>query len=109
MSNTINLGGREFQIAPLKFRDLKRILPLFLDLGLDTEARIDAQGEIITAAVATSDPGFTRVAFDALSPTIQELRQAVFRIAILSGLEPRETPPGEASAASPSTGAASMA
>ena len=31
--NTITLGGRDYPVAPLKFRDLKRILPLFLTLG----------------------------------------------------------------------------
>jgi hypothetical protein len=114
MSETITLGGRDYPVAPLKFRDLKRILPLFLELGIDSEAKIDAQGDIIAAALATADPNFTRAAFDDLSPTVPELRIAISTIAILSGLErkailPGEAQLGEASAASPADGATSTA
>jgi hypothetical protein len=85
MPDTISLGGADYPIAPLKFRDLKRILPLFLTLGIDSESKIDAQGEIVAAAIATLDPTFTRGAFDDLSPTVPELQAAVSAIAILSG------------------------
>lgn len=97
MSETVTLGGRDYPVAPLRFKDLKRILPLFLSLGIDSEERIDAQGEIIAAAIRTVDPAFTRAAFDELTPTVRELQAAVTRIAALSGLEPRaEAPsPGE--------------
>jgi len=112
MSETITLGGRDYPVAPLKFRDLKRILPLFLELGIDSEAKIDAQGDIIAAALQTADAGFTRAAFDDLSPTVPELRNAITTIAILSGLERKAIPPGEPvaeEAASPSAGATSTA
>jgi hypothetical protein len=111
MAETITLGGSPYPVAPLKFKDLKRILPLFLDLGIDSEARLDAQGEIISAAIATARPGFTRAAFDELSPTLPELQAAVSAIAVLSGLERRAEaqPPGEAKAAGGSTGATSTA
>jgi hypothetical protein len=99
MARTIRLGGRDFPVAPLKFRDLKRVLPLFLDMGLDSEARIDAQGEILTAAIATADPAFTRADFDELSPTLPELQAAIGAVALLSGLEARRHAPGEAPAA----------
>jgi hypothetical protein len=105
MPDTITLGGAPYPIAPLKFRDLKRILPLFLTLGIDSESKIDAQGDIITAAIATTDPTFTRTAFDDLSPTLPELQAAISTVATLSGLEPRKAgAPGEAQAA-PGTGA----
>ncbi len=94
---TITLAGAEYPIAPLKFRDLKRVLPLFLTLGIDTEAKLDAQGDIVTAAIQTGDPAFTRQQFDDLSPTAPELQAAISAIAILSGLQPRKAPaPGEA-------------
>jgi hypothetical protein len=114
MIDSIRLGGRDYPVAALKFKDLKRILPLFLELGIDSEAKIEAQGDIISAAIRTADPAFTRAAFDELSPTIRELQDAVTKIAALSGLEPRNAPaagatPGEARAAAPSTGAASTA
>jgi len=112
MSDTISLGGRDYPIAPLKFKDLKRILPLFLQLGIDSEAKIEAQGDIIAAAIKTADPTFARPAFDELSPTIRELQEAVTKIAHLSGLEPRaggDPALGEARAASPSNGATSTA
>ncbi len=110
----ITLGGRDYPIAPLKFRDLKRVLPLFLELGIDSEAKLDAQGEILTAALATADPGFTRDRFDDLSPTLHELQAGIARVASLSGLERRREKtagelPGEAGAAGPSTGASSTA
>ncbi len=109
MPEAITLGGTSYPIAPLKFRDLKRILPLFLTLGIDTEAKIDAQGEIVTAAIATADPTFTRAQFDELAPTIRELQSAVAAVASLSGLEPRKAgAPGEAQPA-PGTGPASTA
>jgi hypothetical protein len=113
MSQTITLGGRPYPIAALKFRELKRILPLFLQLGVDSEAKIDAQGEIIAAAIRTADGGFTRDVFDELSPTLPELQAAISAIAALSGLERRgDDKSGEASAAGPlaasrSTGAQS--
>jgi hypothetical protein len=107
MTDTITLGGRDYPVAPLKFRDLKRILPLFLELGIDSEAKLEAQGDIIAAAITTADPNFTRAAFDDLSPTIAELQNAVATVAVLSGLERRSPPPGEAPAASPSVGAMS--
>ena len=106
---TITLSGRDYLIAALKFRDLKRVLPLFLELGIDTEAKLDAQGEIVTAAIRTADPNFTRAAFDDLSPTLAELHDAVVAVAALSGLQRRSAQPGEASAASPSDGATSTA
>ena len=109
MADSITLGGRDYPVAPLKFRDLKRILPLFLELGIDSEAKLEAQGDIIAAAIATADPNFTRAAFDDLSPTIAELQNAVSTVAVLSGLERRSPPSGEAPAASPSTGATSTA
>jgi hypothetical protein len=93
---TITLAGATYPIAPLKFRDLKRILPLFLTLGIDTEAKLDAQGDIVTAAIQTGDPAFTRQAFDDLSPTVPELQAAISAIATLSGLQPRAGAPGEA-------------
>ena len=93
---TITLAGAIYPIAPLKFRDLKRILPLFLTLGIDTEAKLDAQGDIVTAAIQTGDPAFTRQAFDDLSLTVPELQVAVTAIATLSGLQPRAGAMGEA-------------
>ena len=107
MTDTITLGGRDYPVAPLKFRDLKRILPLFLELGIDSEAKLEAQGDIVAAALATADPNFTRAAFDDLSPTVPELQKAVSAVAILSGLERRSPASGEAPAASPSAGATS--
>ena len=107
MPESVTLGGRSFPIAPLKFRDLKRVLPLFLDLGLDREAKIDAQGEIIATAIASADAAFTRAAFDELTPTVQELQAALAVIANLSGLAQKEAPPGEEAAASPSIGTTS--
>jgi len=109
MTDTIALGGRDYPVAPLKFRDLKRILPLFLELGIDSEAKLEAQGDIIAAAISTADPSFTRAAFDDLSPTIPELQTAVSTVAVLSGLERRTLLPGEAPAASLSAGATSTA
>jgi hypothetical protein len=106
MTQSITLGGRLYPVAALKFKDLKRILPLFLQLGIDSEAKIDAQGEIIAAAIRTADGAFTRAAFDDLSPTLPELQAAISTIAALSGLERRgDERPGEAPAASPSLGA----
>ena len=107
MTDTITLGGRDYPVAPLKFRDLKRILPLFLELGIDSEAKLEAQGDIVAAAIATADPNFTRAAFDDLSPTVPELQTAVSTVAILSGLERRSPAPGEAPAASLSAGVTS--
>jgi hypothetical protein len=107
MTDTITLGGQAYPVAPLKFRDLKRILPLFLQLGVDTEAKIEAQGEIIAAAIKTADANFTRALFDELSPTIAELHAAVSAVAVLAGLERRAIRPGEAGAAVPSPGATS--
>ena len=109
MTETIKLGGRDYPIAPLKFRDLKRVLPLFLELGIDTEAKLDAQGEIVTAAIRTADPNFTRTAFDDLSPTLAELHDAISAVAAISGLQRRAASLGEAPAASPSDGATSTA
>jgi hypothetical protein len=109
MNDTITLGGKAYPVAPLKFRDLKRILPLFLTLGIDSEAKIEAQGDIIAAAIGTADAGFTRAAFDDLSPTIAELQAAVTTVAVLSGLERRTPASGEGSAAGNSTGATSTA
>ena len=109
MTNSIRLSGRDYPIAALKFRDLKRVLPLFLELGIDTEAKLDAQGEIVTAAIRTADPNFTRAAFDDLSPTLAELRDAIAAVAALSGLQRRTPMPGDAPAASPSDGATSTA
>jgi hypothetical protein len=104
---TITLGGQTYPVAPLKFRDLKRILPLFLQLGIDSEAKVDAQGEIIAAAMISADPEFTRARFDDLAPSIVELQAAVSAVAVLSGLERRVASPGEASAANSPAGATS--
>jgi hypothetical protein len=104
---TVTLGGQAYPVAPLKFRDLKRILPLFLQLGIDSEAKVDAQGDIIAAAMTAADPDFTRARFDDLSPSIVELQAAVSTVAVLSGLERRAASPGEAPAANSPAGAIS--
>src|SRR5271156_2257967 len=109
MADTITLGGRDYPVATLKFSDLTRIVPVFLALGIDSEAKLEAQGDIIATAITTADPNFTRAAFDDLSPTIPELQNAVSTVAVLSGLERRSPISGEAQAASPSAGATSMA
>jgi hypothetical protein len=107
MPDTITLGGVSYPIAPVKFRELKRVLPLFLTLGIDSEDKIDAQGEIVTAAIRAANPNFTRQDFDELSPTVPELQAAVTAVAVLSGLERRSQAPGEAVAAGASIGTTS--
>jgi hypothetical protein len=104
MNQKITLAGAEYPVAPIKFKVLRTVLPLFTRIGID-ERGMEAMADIITAGVSAAGKGFSREDFDELAPTFKELQAAVNAIATISGLDVKGPESGEAKAAGNSDGA----
>ena len=96
MSETVALGGRRFDIRPLKLVQLRHLLDA-LDgmMGKSGGALIEAAAAVVTAGLAPAHPDLTADALLDLEATIEELNAAVAVILRIAGLTPREIGKGE--------------
>lgn len=77
----INLGGRDFDVPPLAFRQIRIVTPAAQRLnGLDMDALTDQNiadlFEIAFVAVQKGQPDLTRQALEDMHITVQELISA---------------------------------
>jgi len=92
-NTTIQLGGREFRVEPLKLGQLRGLLDALDDLsGKTGGAVVDAAARVIAAGLARSAPEMTADAVLELDATMAEVTAAVAIILQTAGL----ARPGEA-------------
>jgi hypothetical protein len=97
MSDTITLGGRRFELRPLKLGQLRPLLDaLGAMTGKSGGALIDAAAQIVAAGLAPAHPELTAGALLELEASVEELNAAVAAILGVAGLRPAENAAGEA-------------
>jgi hypothetical protein len=99
LTETISLGGRQFELQPLKLGQLRRLVD-----ALDRMSRqrggglIEAAAEVVAAGLAPAHPELTADALLDLEAGVDELNAAVGTVLRAAGLRPLEqgTAAGEA-------------
>jgi hypothetical protein len=96
---TIALGGRQFEIRALTFRQLRDIeeaLGRALKAGAQTRIDFDAAVDIVAAALTRTDPAMNREAILDLEGTKADIVAATRAVLALSGyVDGGEPSPGE--------------
>lgn len=107
MTDTITLGGRQFELRPLKLGQLRLVLDaLDAMTGKSGGALIEAAAGVVAAGLVPAQPGLTADAVLDLEATIDDLNAAVAAVLKIAGLRPQgdaaqgdaamgEPPPGE--------------
>lgn len=96
MSGTIILGGRHFELRPLKLGQLRHLLDALDEMtGKTAGGLIEAAAKVVATGLAASYPGLTHEAVLDLEAGVEELNAAVAAILVAAGLKPREPAPGE--------------
>jgi hypothetical protein len=104
---TIVLGGRQFAIRALTFRQLRDIeeaLGRALQPGARTRIDFDAAIDILASALSRIDPALTRDAILDLEGGKDEIVAATRAVLLLSGYIEGDAPLGEAQAGDRSPG-----
>jgi hypothetical protein len=94
MSETITLGGRRFEIRPLKLGQLRHLLDALEEIsGKMGGAVIESAAKIVAVGLGPAYPDLTAEAILDLEATVDELNTAVAAILLLAGLRPGQ--PGQ--------------
>jgi hypothetical protein len=97
MTETVTLGGRGFEIRPLKLGQLRHLLDALDDMtGKSGGALIEAAAKVVAAGFAPAQPDLTLEAVLDLEATLEELNAAVAAVLRVAGLTPMENAAGEA-------------
>jgi len=107
---TITLGGRDFEIRPLVFRQVKAAETILNDARLGVLTEIEASGRVVKIALER-DHADDAARFDDLEMTGGEVVDAAMALIVFAGFRMKDAAPGEATAVSiaPRSGAASEA
>ena len=93
MTETITLGGRDFEVRALKLGQLRHLLDALDEMtGKSAGALIEAAAKVVTAGLTPAHPDLTADTVLDLEATLEELNAAVAAILRTAGL----TPAGEA-------------
>ena len=96
MTETTTLGGRRFEIRPLKLGQLRHLLDALDDMtGKSSGALIEAAAKVVAAGLAPAHPDLTADAVLDIEATIEELNAAVAAVLRIAGLTPVENAPVE--------------
>jgi hypothetical protein len=96
MSETIALGGRHFELRPLKLGQLRGLLDALDAMsGKSAGALIEAAAQVVAAGLAASHPDFAVERVLDLEAGVDDLNAAVAAILRVAGLKPAENAPGE--------------
>jgi hypothetical protein len=96
MSETIGLGGRRFELRPLKLGQLRHLLDALEEMtGKSGGGLIDAAAKVVAAGLQPAHPDLGTEAVLELEAGIDELNAAVAAILRIAGLQPAERAPGE--------------
>lgn len=97
VSETITLGGRRFELRPLKLGQLRRLLDALEAMaGKSGGALIEAAAAVVAAGLAPAHPDLAADRLLDLEAGIEELNAAVAAVLRVAGLQPAEAAPGEA-------------
>jgi hypothetical protein len=96
MSNTIELGGRSFEIRPLKLGQLRHLFDALEEMtGKSGGGLIEAAAKVVAAGLQPAHSGLTSEAVLDLEAGIGELNAAVSAILRAAGLHPKDPASGE--------------
>jgi hypothetical protein len=103
MTETVTLGGRQFELRPLKLGQLRHVLDALDALaGKSGGALIEAAAHIVAAGLAPAHPDIDSAAVLDLQAGLEELNAAVAAILRAAGLTPvGEARPAASEAAAP--------
>jgi hypothetical protein len=91
MAEKITLGGREFELRPLKLGQLRHLLDALDEMsGKSGGALIEAAAKVVAAGLAPAHPGLVADALLDLEAGIEELNAAVAAVLRIAGLRPKE-------------------
>lgn len=95
--NTITLGGNSYEIAPLTLAQMKQVAPCLMRLGIDTVDGMGANITVLYHGMKAANASVKPEDVDAIKGvTFAEIKEAVEKIAKLTGLEMKKEPkPGE--------------
>lgn len=95
--NTITLGGNSHPIAPLSLGQMRQAVPCMMRLGVDTVDGMGANITVIYHGMKAANPNVKPEDIDEIKGvTFAEIKEAVEKIAKLTGLEMKKAPkPGE--------------
>ena len=97
MSETIAIGGRNFEVRPLKLGQLRHLLDALEEMtGKSGGGLIEAAAKVVAAGLQPAHPGLGAEALLDLEAGIDELNAAVAAILGIAGLHPKEPSLGEA-------------
>jgi hypothetical protein len=97
MSDTIALGGRRFEIRPLRLGQLRHLLDALEAMGGKSGGDlIEAAARVVAAGLAPAHPETTADMVLDLEAGVDDLNAAVTAILRVAGLRPKEPDPGEA-------------
>src|SRR5712692_500705 len=97
MTETIALGGRQFEIRPLKLGQLRHLLDALEEMaGKSGGALIAAAAEVVAAGVVAAHPDLAVDAVLDLEAGVDELNVAVAAVLRIAGLRPKDNAAGEA-------------
>lgn len=96
MTENITLGGREFQLRPLKLGQLRLVVDALDHMaGKTGGALIAAAAELVAAGLAPAHPEIDPPAVLDLEASLDELNAAVAAVLRIAGLQPQGDMPGE--------------
>lgn len=95
MTETLTLGGRSFELRPLKLGQLRGLLDALDEMtGKSGGALIEAAAKVVTAGLAPANPDLSADAVLDLEATIGELNATVAAVLRVAGLtQAGEAPP----------------
>jgi hypothetical protein len=98
MTDTITLGGRGFELRPLKLGQLRHVLDALDEMSRQSGGGlIAAAAKVVAAGLAPAHPGLAAEALLDLEAGVAELNAAVTAVLRVAGLRPvTETDVGEA-------------
>lgn len=89
MSETVSLGGRDFEVRPLKLGDLRHVLDaLDAMAGKTGGGLIEAAAQVVAAGIKPVYPEISHDALLDLEATVEELNAAVAAVLRVAGLAP---------------------
>lgn len=89
MSETLVLGGRRFDIHPLKLGQLRHVLDALDGMaGKSAGGLIEAAAQVVAAGLKPAHPDITAEAVLDLEATAEELNAAVASVLRIAGLKP---------------------
>jgi hypothetical protein len=82
---TITLGGKQYPVAKMTMKQMRRAGPCIVRSNVDTVEGMDAQATVILLAMQAADPSMTMEKLDAVPATFAEISAAYVAICAVEG------------------------